>query len=72
MREDRKILFEEEYTLKEAILMAVQSAYYSHCTTIANKLAEMKRIPRKLKKKYKKNSMIWDMVKENKCSNSSF
>ena len=72
MGEDRKILFEEEYTLKEAILMAAQSAYYSHCTTIANKLAEMKRIPRKLKKKYKKNSMVWDILKENRCSNLNF
>lgn len=72
MGEDRKISFEEEYTLKEAILIAVQSAYSSHCITIANKLAEMKRIPRKLKKKYKKNSMIWNIVKEKKCSNLSF
>ena len=49
---------------------SIVTLYEVYCREIGCKLAEMKRIPRKLKKKFKKNDNIWAIYKEVKGNES--
>lgn len=43
---------------------SIVTLYKVYCRNIGYKLAKMKRIPRKLKKKFKKSDNIWAIYKE--------
>ena len=70
MEEKEIISLAENHTVEYALgcgkstTACLQIAYSIYCLEIADKLYKMRRIPRKMKKRYKKNYNIWNIVLE--------